>query len=419
MKKVLCLLGVISLLTACSKNVTKVFLTTDLLVEDTSPYLEPSEGKRSECDLSINYAPDVQYPEHTPMRYIATNFHFMRNEAWDNTYSYEEAVKYCNDLLGMANYKLKENPPMNLPKGNNTPALPFKYKFVMAHDINDPSKPGVYFHQDDELTYFIKKGKQQNKFSTKVFDKYGVKKGDELNVFFQEHHPDSVPSPTYKASGDGVGFGQWIKVTGAFQFGSPSSIVGLYLHEAGHTLGLPHSWGHDGCDDTPTHPNCWDNNGNPPCNDVASNNMMDYNNCQCALSPCQLGKIHFNFAKEGSNQRGILDEVWCTYKKDSTITIGSFDKVTWNGGKDLEGDLVINNGGQLRIKCLVSFPSGAKIVVKPKGTLILDGADITNRCNENWEGIEIWQKGKNRGKVVMMNGASLHRLNHSIVNTKN
>ena len=54
--------------------------------------------------------------------------------------------------------------------------------------------------------------------------------------------------------------------------------------------------------------------------------------------------------------------------------------------KDLEGDLIINNGAELTIQCEVSLPKGAKIIVKPRGKLVLDGAHITN----NRYAIECW-----------------------------
>ena len=58
------------------------------------------------------------------------------------------------------------------------------------------------------------------------------------------------------------------------------------MHELGHSLGLLHTWNQDdGCDDTPRNAGCW--------GDTCSNNMMDYNASQSALTACQLGIIHY------------------------------------------------------------------------------------------------------------------------------
>lgn len=59
-------------------------------------------------------------------------------------------------------------------------------------------------------------------------------------------------------------------------------------HEYGHNLNLRHSWiSNDGCNDTPPNNNCWGNGAQ-----VCSNNTMDYNNHQCALTLCQVSKMH-------------------------------------------------------------------------------------------------------------------------------
>jgi hypothetical protein len=80
---------------------------------------------------------------------------------------------------------------------------------------------------------------------------------------------------------------------------SPASSTYLSIkHELGHCMGLQHSWiADDECDDTPPNPNCWDEN---QCQGIPSNNMMDYNNSESALTQCQINKMHNTLLRGGS-----------------------------------------------------------------------------------------------------------------------
>lgn len=76
----------------------------------------------------------------------------------------------------------------------------------------------------------------------------------------------------------------------------------LIFHEIGHNVSLQHTWNeNDGCDDTPQHPThpgfqCWSiNNPNDSrCDEITevSNNVMDYNSVQRALTQCQIQRVH-------------------------------------------------------------------------------------------------------------------------------
>ena len=74
-------------------------------------------------------------------------------------------------------------------------------------------------------------------------------------------------------------------------------------HELCHLLGLNHphqysmfSWGE--CADAPMNANCWNVNepASPDCSSISqvSNNLMDYNFSQDALSPSQIGIMQNN-----------------------------------------------------------------------------------------------------------------------------
>jgi hypothetical protein len=106
--------------------------------------------------------------------------------------------------------------------------------------------------------------------------------------------------------------------------------------------------------------------------------------------------------------------VWCEYKKEASMIITSTGE-EWNDAKDLEGDIIIQNGATLTIRCRVSLPKGAKIIIKPKGTLILDGAHLTNLCEHNWEGIEVWGNKTERGSLIVYEQPTIDHVANPIV----
>jgi len=404
MPKILFFVLLLLFVNACNQPLKKWFLTTGDVVnkekiDSDSRFRKPGRGREC-CRDKLSYIPDTNYLEHAPVKIIRLNFHIMNAADSSQNFREKEGVKYVKSLLGEANKRLLNNHKMKLPPGNQTPVLPPRYRFQLTPKPDDAQDDGVYFHYDDSLYYYVVKGKNQNNYSRGVIQKYGIQLDTVLNVFLMPHHPDSLASPTYGGYGAGIALWNAVKLTGAYKKNIGPWDMQKYLnHETGHIYGLTHTWKYnDGCEDTPTHPNCFNNKTRPECDSLASNNFMDYNVYQNAWSPCQIGKIQYNMSREKIEDRKFLKPNWCMLHDERHIIIR--DSVHWKSMKDLEGNLTIEDGGILKISCRVSLPKGAKITIKPGGKLILDNCKLHNACGDKWQGIEIQKEGKRKGKVV-------------------
>lgn len=353
------------------------------------------------CNTWEGYVPDVAHPDHLPLRRLRVNVHVMDNSSGTAHRPKDSVRVFVHELLRLANAELDTN-VRNWRSPEDSPVLPKRYRYVLTPQPDRPGDDGIYFHDDDDLYFFVSMGKNQNNHTRQVIERYGIGTDTIINIFIQIHHPDSMNTPTYRANGQGIALGTALKMAGVLESREgPSSFDGLLNHEVGHILGLSHAWSYDGCPDTDDHPNkCWDWTPDPPCNHQATNNMMDYNAYQIALSPCQIGKIHATFANERSPVRKCLEPTWCTSRRDREIVVT--DTVSWTGARDLEGPLTIAPGGSLRLSCRVSMPPGSRITVQPGGVLWLDGCRLHNACGQTWQGIFVQEKGGERGMVRLL-----------------
>ena len=397
------------MLAACSPKIMIHRATTDDII--LLPRAE-AENKISTCYEPLSY---VAHPELLRLKYVRVNIHFMNSSDGRYNMPEEETTNYAQEWIKVTNSNLERNMQMFLPRGNTTPVLDIPYRYVISPDPTVPGDDGVYYHIDDELCYAVKTGRDRNISDKRVIEKYAVRDDSVMNIFLQTHHLDSIPSPTYRPDASGISLGSSVKIFGNWHK-RPNvwDIRGITNHEIGHSLGLSHTWGgHDGCDDTPAHPNCWNVTNKPPCDSLYSNNMMDYNAHMAALTPCQIGKIVMNMTRLGAIQRNILEPRWCVLDTSATITIS--DSIRWEGSADLEGNIVIRDGGLLEIGCRVSMPEGSNIKIFPGGKLvILSTGKIHNSCNSQWEGIEFVEERKMKGHLYIMEGGKIENTLHPL-----
>ena len=376
-----------------------------------STYEEP---RRRRFIRNINYEaylPDTLHPRYQPPRIVQLAFHYMNTQdTFYQEYEGGEGLEYAKSLVYYMNSNLSRNEPYRL--NPDLPVYPPGWRFEIGKDP-ETAEPAVYHHYTDDDYDYLHAGPHQNRGDRGVL-KYTVTPDSLLNIFIMAPPRDSMGSPTFQPEDPlGVWMGSVVKVTGFHPRRQPWSHKNNLNHEANHAFGLPHAWlQNDGCDDTVVHPNdCWNENSNPGCDTLASNNVMDYNVWQIALTPCQIGRVREAFAREGSKARGWLKTGWCRYRPDQPIRIR--EEVNWEGGHDLESDLIITNGARLYVNERLHLPIGARIVIEPGGTLHLGPkAWLHNDCGENWGGIQIGRVGRNQGMLITEDGFRVDNLSN-------
>ena len=188
---------------------------------------------------------------------------------------------------------------------------------------------------------------------------------------------------------------------------SEYSIANLLGHEFGHCLNLMHTYKGGGgtaiCDidddefirdvfmlDTVTQEcNCphkveWGADAYAVNGDRITNNLMGGNQSQRYISPLQAGVMHRSLSLTN-----VRKYVTC---EKSNIPLTITENETWDFNIKLYRDLIIESGATLTLSDYLVMLPDAKIIIKPGGRLIVDGATITTDIHENqkWQGIQVW-----------------------------
>jgi len=360
--------------------------------EDIAVSKMPPATPRTFCSAWQDYLFDPHLPDAIPVRTLRINVHIMDSRDSAFNVRQEAGRRYVRELIALANERLDSN-DVNWQSPPGTPVYPKRYRYRLWPQPGGDDD-GIYFHYDDDHWFFVSQGKNQNNYRTDVIGRYGIGTDSIMNIFIQVHPPDSMRSPSYRANLQGIALGTNLKMAGFFERSETTGAVqGLLNHEIGHILGLSHAWTEDGCPDTHNHPNkCWQRTEDPPCDQEATNNMMDYNAHQFTLTPCQIARAHATMTNERSPVRQRIHTDYCFYQPGTDIVIR--DSVSWTGARDLTGNLYVRNGGVLMVNCRLSMPEGGRIVVYPGGRLWLNGARIHNACGRNWAGIFQGTSGK-------------------------
>ena len=362
-----------------------------------------------QCGDPAHYVPRIA--EHTPpvrFRYV---LHVVAPKTpvseFRGQFSPDSAahLNFLKIVISGAAERFEKNVPMRLPTTS---------EFIPDPRVR-PVCDTIVFDYDDENwdLYADNKADVRGRRGRNLYEKFVLNNPDAprnaLHVFVGEGK-----NGAFKATGIacGIGCGTWAAGCTWYQHylnGGNHWLPAMTLaHEFGHCMGLYHTVGkgtplNDHCDDTPTYPHnpgCW--NG-----DSCSNNLMDYNADQAALTACQLGRIHFHLAgKQGDFYKTLIPD-WCDPAGERIVIDRNAE---WNGEKKLHGGIEIASGATLTVRCTLHLPQGADVLLRPGARLVVDGGTLTNLCGQEWKGVRLANKKMDfDNHVLLVNGGKIER----------
>lgn len=262
---------------------------------------------------------------------VRVNFHFINKDDGTGNYSATNdplpndgfyggnGFEFSNMLVKALNQNLDQNAVQNL--NPSAPVIPIEHRFALA---------GVYFWNN--TTEYLYDAWGRTGELTALHNKYSKNITQTINLYFvlsNDANPNtSVKGSAYLGGGHNMQTG-WMRTYLEWRdkiHGNASweYYQGIFLdiinHECGHCLNLGHTVvvgsSDDGCVDTPPSSNsppnhCW-------CDVNCSNNLMDYNCLENALSVCQIEKIRNHIL---SNKYNMLT---CYYGTSINLNLCGF-----------------------------------------------------------------------------------------------
>ena len=384
------------------------------------------------CNDFTNYGPDPDFPELTPIRYIKVVLHIFQKEDPNNP-GMVDPVDPGNynaiDHMGIIQSWFTD------PNGTN------KQWSVLCADptISSPTMTDarlrvvntgtegydVFFHPDDNawggssfpVGKYITNPNPSNPYYAALIDPE-IKNAHHIFIngsgcpggFTQSGQfcngndawdwPASVITGNYNSY---LSQGDPLHPCGSSYPGNDTALGQNILGEIYHLLGVDHlsplqahfmhndlPGSSDGCYDTPL--------------GMENQNLTGciYEN-RCALSQCQIGRMHRFLEKNqpaferflvGHEQDGTpifsMTEKNCNLV-DPDMVIPDGADVLWAGPRSIRSNIIVESGGKLTITCDIGMPNDARITVESGGRLVIDGARIYNNCDGGfWQGIEVY-----------------------------
>ena len=382
---------------------------------------ESGEGS----NIPVGFCPgqyDQNFFDQFPRKTVKLNFHFILDDSGENNFrpnddgngnSSPTGVDVANTLNSLLNQNTQNMQELDLPGENGvipTHISDLGFDFELYSDPNNQNDlyGGVWFWNNSNYNgnYEVVTGD----YLKSLYSQYG---NEVMDVFILDESVDDDPTkmgcdyrpPDKVWCNRGVFSGSSAKMANLWHNHTLGTGVwsaqGLMLHEILHAWLKDHSFNCEHCEDIDEIIECNSNNGTDcgiPCTsgssdpdaccnpwESGSNNVMGYNQCQCAISPCQMKMIQDQILAGAPS--------WVDYEDDceeeATIYIEPGPPVIWDGPNTIRSPVVVRTGAVLIIKCDVY--TNAHFSVERGARLEVIGATISNLCpGERWNGIRVW-----------------------------